>query len=191
MVDHIPPPKWVRKYCSPQKDIIGLLDFRRIEQYHSYHYIKSNILQEKESVLFIGSPHLEYWFETPDAPRMKDFLDSTKTVRVCVILYNGCNGVQRNIQSGLDLCKNEYDKRFEYKITNETSNLSYIYYKFKNRNKTYSRCLIGFQSTEYADRPFIEFVNPIEFECQFVKSIVAAHTKLFERKDVTSEDSSN
>lgn len=188
LIDFIPVPMKTRKYCSPKKERIGLLDSRKVEQYHSYHFIKDNILQEKESVLLIGSPHLKYWFETPDAPRMMDFLDSTKTAKVCVVLYNGN---QSNIKSGLDLCQNKYSSRFDYRVVTETSSLSYIYYHFKNKNKIYSRCLVGYQGTEYTDRPFIEFVSPIESECQFVKSIVAAHMKYMERKDAENEDSTN
>ena len=66
-----------KMYCSQEKLKIGLLSSDEIEQYHSFFWIQSNILQEEGNILIIGSPHLKYWFETQNEPRMIRFLRNT------------------------------------------------------------------------------------------------------------------
>lgn len=164
-------------YCSQRKIKIGLLSSDEIEQYHSFFELQNNILQAEGNTLIIGSPHLKYWFETKDEPRMIRLLRNTRHIKVSVILYNN---MDENVQSGLEVCKNEFFNRFCYKIISESSSISYIFYKFKIGNRTYSRCIVGFQETNYIDRPFIEFVSQQGEECEFVNSIVSNHNRRFE-----------
>lgn len=84
-----------------------------------------------------------------------------------------------DVLDGLKICKDEFANRFFYKIVDESSSISYIYYKFKIKRRIYSRCIVGFQKTNYTARPFIEFVSREELECEFVKSILSSHNRIF------------
>lgn len=167
-------------YCSQDKIKIGLLSSDEIEQYHSFFELQNNILQEADNTLIIGSPYLKYWFETQDEPRMIRFLRNTRYIKVSVILYNN---MDENVQSGLEVCKNKFSDRFCYKIISESSSISYIFYKFKIGNRIYSRCIVGFQKTNYIDRPFIEFVSRQGEECKFVNSIVSRHNDVINNRN--------
>lgn len=173
-----------KKYCGQQKVKIGLLNSDEIEQYHSFFWLQNNILQEERNILIIGSPHLKYWFETQDEPRMIRFLRNTRYVKVSVILYGN---MDEKVLSGLQICKNEFTNRFLYNIVDESSSISYIFYKFRIRKKVYSRCIVGFQKTNYTARPFIEFISRDGMECEFVKSIIFSHNKIFELEENNEE----
>lgn len=165
-------------YCSKQTLELGLLNSDEIEQYHSFFLIQNNILQEERNVLIIGSPHLKYWFETMDEPRMIRFLRNTRHIKVRVILYGNVDD-NGNVLSGLGVCKSEFENRFFYNVVDELSSISYIFYKFQIKKKIYSRCIVGYQKTNYTNRPFIEFVSHDGKECEFVRSIISSHNRVF------------
>lgn len=174
-------------FCSPQKIKVGVIEPSGIENYHHMLYIQNNILQDKDNILIIGSPHLKYWFETIDEPRMLTLLRSTSCIKVSVNLYKSKYN-DENVINGLMLCKSKYEDRFFYKLIDESSSISYIYYWFKIKKKIYSRCIVGYQGTKYRDRPFIEFISQKGLECDFVKSILDSHEI---GRDSNDQDSAN
>ena len=171
------------KYCSPRRIKVGISDLindegcktQYIEGYHSYSYIEDHIFNDENNTLIIGSPHLKYWFETEDDPRLLKILDS-KVIKISVNLYK-CDSeeVDEKIKHNLEFCKSKYGSKFSYHIINEPTSISYIFYNFKIKRKLYSRCLVGFQKTKYRERPFLEFVSEADSECSFVKSILTSH----------------
>lgn len=170
-------------YCSPQRIKVGISNLisnedcgkQYIEGYHSYSYIEEHIFNDENNTLIIGSPHLKYWFETEDDPRLLKILDS-KVIKISVNLYKSdSEKVDEKILHNLEFCKNKYGSKFSYYIIDEPSSVSYIFYNFKIRRKMYSRCLVGFQKTKYRKRPFLEFVSEAGSECSFVKAILASH----------------
>ena len=165
-------------FSSPKTIETGVLGPGEVEIYHSLSYVQQHIWQDERNTLIIGSPHMKYWFETADEPRMLDFLKNTISLKVSVCYYQGPQSTASDLISrGMSICKEKFPERFSFVLSEKTTSISYIAYKFQDKKRLYSRCLVGFQEANYRARPFIEFVEKEGDQSDFVEAIMDFHKR--------------
>jgi|ERR1700724_3611920 len=157
-----------------------------VEKSHSVAAITAMLWDRPRALLRLGSPHLRYWAASSDEARLRWFMENTKHIRVEIALFR-LNGrltpsykkTRSHIGKECRALTKLYPKRLEFKMSNRTSDISYIIYPLSESDGLTSRAMIGVQTTRYNERPFVELVYTSESPPPLVLAAQSLHEDSF------------
>lgn len=173
----------------PTQLIIGSGDKHDLEAHHSFACILDNLIDDNENSLLIGSPFLRYWFDGTKNPRMAKLLEKSNHTVIKVALFSQeesrlNDDEYKQITKQMEQFSSSFPSRFYYRITDEYSELSYIIYDIKHpeirtNGQRWQKAIVGYQKTNYDERPFIELNYEKEKIEPFIRVLKDNHESLF------------
>lgn len=154
-----------------------------LEDRHNYIRIGALLQTVESPALFIGSPYLRYWLESPRRCRLARLLEQLPQLRAEVVLFasDGPETDTAAMASTLTAVAVQHPMRLVTILSDRRSDFSYITYEFKgDADEPLRRLLLGLQIVEYEERPFLELISPANSPDLVTERVLRFHGELLD-----------